>query len=116
MAEQRIINSKGNIDGKTAFNMMKSAEIRRMSDYSGETIQIDRWIVYEDVKQNGDTVTVLSIMSVNGDCYATNSSTFIEDFNALNGVMEQYGGSLESIKIVSGTSKAGRTFITCAPQ
>jgi hypothetical protein len=50
--------------------------------------------------------------NTDGETYATNSGTFIAAFRDILDVFEP--DEIKRLKIMSGTSKNNRTFITCA--
>ena len=52
-------------------------------------------------------------MTKEGEVFATNSPTFIKDFRKLVDLFNSSNERVEKIEIISGLSKAGRTFITC---
>lgn len=51
-------------------------------------------------------------MTPEGEVFGTNSATFIDDFEKMAALFGP--GGVDAIEVVSGTSKAGREFITCA--
>ena len=56
------------------------------------------------------------MMTPEGEVFATNSSTFKNDFNDILSLLESAGmdGTIFSLEVITGTSKAGREFFTCA--
>lgn len=97
-------------DKKMVYQMTKAADIQRLQDNAGKEITVEAYCLYQDERQNGDVVTVLSIRG-DGRTVATNSPTFIETF----GEIEEIAGNIigERIRVDQGTSKAGRTFYSC---
>lgn len=107
----RTKNEKMTVEEKYAMTM--SPEIGRMRDIENQIIPVDNWMIYNDVDKDGKEQTLLSILS-DGRAYATNSVTFIETFTQLNDLFTDEGMEIPAVKIIGGTSKAGRHFITCA--
>ena len=93
------------------YKMTQDAGIQKMSEKENEVITVADYTLYKDTDKDGVERTVLSIMDKDGNCYATNSATFQKDFDAMVNI---FGESLISIKVVGGTSKANRHFITCS--
>ena len=53
---------------------------------------------------------MIAVETVDGELFATISNTFREEFLDM---VEWFGADLGSIKVIAGTSKAGRKYITC---
>lgn len=107
------------VDGNKKFTPFEAAlltrnpEIYKLSDMDGQEIELCKWCIFEDGEED-DVKEILSICSPDGVVYATNSSTFMREFKSLRELYEQFGYVLTKIKVVSGVSKGGRKFITCA--
>lgn len=96
------------------YKLTMSPELGKMSDHKGEVLELEAWALYKDANKDGEEVEVLSILTKDGDSLATNSPTFKNDFFSMKSLFDVNGETFERIKIISGTSKAGRTYITCA--
>lgn len=106
----RIIATSGdNISKKDMFNMTQGSS-NKMSDSVGEVIELAAWILYETEDSKGNPVIALSVQELNGLISSTISATFIKQFNAIREFM---GDEPFNIKVVSGTSKNNREYITC---
>ena len=93
-------------------HMSMSKDITKMRDRIGEVIPVKHYMLYEDVNSKGETQRILSI----DDGYtvsATNSPTFISDFERIVSLHDMCGSTLESVTVVAGVSKSGREYITC---
>ena len=97
-----------NLDKKSIFRMTEEDALK-LSDCEGQELQVDAYVLYEDVNAKGDEVTLLSIMSDN-KVYATLSQTFIDKFIKIDEMFRDDG---YSIIVEGGTSKNGRHYITC---
>ena len=96
--------SKGKI-----FNMTQGS-VAKVSDSVGNVLELAGWILYEDEDKDGNLQTVLALKETNGLISATISKTFIEQFLKMADFMD---GEDYNIKVVGGTSNAGRNYITC---
>ena len=96
---------------KEIYQMTMSPKIQKISDNKGVVIDVAAYCFYSDEKDDGKTVDILSVMGADGIIYATNSTTFRDDFERICEIMD---GEDFSIEVISGTSKAGREFFTCA--
>lgn len=75
----------------------------------GTLIPVDAWCEYEDIKNDGEVVNLLSILS-DGKAYSCQSATFKRSF------FDMVDLGIDNLIIVktSGTTKAGRPFINCS--
>lgn len=99
------------MDGRTAYKLMKSPEVKKMSEAAGSVLEITAWIQYNSPdKETGEVKEVIAIETIDGELFATISNTFREEFLDM---VEWFGSDLGAIKVIAGTSKAGRKYITC---
>lgn len=107
-----IIKQNRELTAAEIYKMTKGASIQKVSENAAETFEVDAYLVYEDEKE--DSITeILSILTKDGEVYATNSPTFQREFNDLISIFEMTKEALPPIKIVEGLSKSGRTFYRC---
>lgn len=100
------------MDSRTAYRLMKSPESKKMLDAEGSVLQVESWILYNSPdKDTGEIKEVLAIETPDGELFATISNTFKEEFMDM---VQYFGSDLGSIKVLAGTSKAGRKYITCS--
>lgn len=93
-------------------HMTMSKDITKMRDRVGEVIPVKHFMLYEDVNSKGEAQRILSIDD--GDTVsATNSPTFISDFERIAELYAMCGATLDSVTVVAGVSKSGREYITC---
>lgn len=106
-----ILASKKELTAQQKYFMVKSPAIRKMSDIAGQTIEVENYLLYETANNDGEVKTLLSILTPDNECFTSASPTFISDFQD---VVECFGNDgFEAVKVVSGRSRAGRTFIQC---
>lgn len=99
------------MDRRTSFKIMNSNETSKMSDAEGSVLDVKAWVIYNDTdEKTGEIKKVVSLMTDDGEIFGTISNTFIREFEK---IADHFGNDVGSIKVISGTSKAGRTFITC---
>ncbi len=100
-----------NMDGRSQYKMMKSPEVKKMSDAEDSILEVNAWILYSDIDQKtGDERIVLVIKTTDEEMFGTISDTFKREFDDIVGF---FGEDVGSIKVISGQSKAGRKYITC---
>lgn len=75
----------------------------------GAEIEIDAWLEYTDVKDNGKSEDVFAMLATDGSVYACTSKTFARNVLDIAGLFEE--GEKFTIVKQSGTSKAGKPFI-----
>lgn len=107
-----ILETSNELSGAEKYFLSKSPEIRRMKEISNEEVQPDIWMIYSDTKSDGTEQEIFSMRTTDGEVYATNSKTFISDFRD---ILECFNKEdIHTIKVVEGTSRAGRKFLECA--
>lgn len=111
-----IIRKTPNITAADLFALTKGSQVRMLKDAKGETLDIDQYVLYADEQSDGSTVTVLSLKTKEGAMYATNSGTFIRNFQDILVMYESCGEEPPTcFKVGSAKSKAGREYLTCDP-
>lgn len=112
-----ITMKSGELTIMEQYQLTMSPKIRRIKDCVGQRFEVAKWCVYEDIdKKSGDTREILSMMSPEGEVFATNSDTFKNDFKDILYLLESAGmaETVFSLEVITGKSKAGRDFFTCA--
>lgn len=112
-----ITKKSGELSIMEQYQLTMSPKIQRIKDCVGQRFEVAKWCVYEDIdKKSGDTKEILSMMSPEGEVFATNSDTFKNDFKDILSLLESAGmaGTVFSLEVITGKSKAGRDFFTCA--
>lgn len=100
------------LDPRTIYKMMKSPDVKKMSDADGSVLEVAAWIVYTDVdSRTGEVREILTIQTTDGEMFGTVSGVFQREFKDIT---EFIGDDVGAIKVISGKSKAGRSFITCS--
>ena len=109
-----ILYKLGIENAKDLYDLTKSPAIKKLSTIKGETRRISCAVIYEDTKPSGEIQKVFSFRCADtGDIFATNSSTFIHDFEDARDLLKEFNEEIHTIKVDSGTSRAGRTYISC---
>ena len=99
------------MDARTAYKMMRSPEVKKMIDAEDAILEVKSWVKYTDVdSKTGEIKEILTIETADGEMFGTVSDTFKSEFDA---IVEYFGDDVGSIKVVGGTSKNDRKFITC---
>lgn len=76
----------------------------------GESIPVDGYLIFDDIKDNGETQKIVSIITPEKKVYSGQSATFRQSLKDIENVM---GGEKFSIVKISGKTKAGRDYINC---
>lgn len=99
------------LDQRTIYKMIKSPEVKKMSDAEDSILEVKSWVKYSDVdNKTGEVKEILTLETVDGEMFGTVSDTFKREFDD---IVSFFGDDVGAIKIIGGTSKAGRKFITC---
>ena len=109
-----IVKKTDNITAADLFGMTKGPDVRKMTDAKGEILDILSYVIYKDEKEDQDPVTVLSVKTVDGVMYATNSKTFIRNFADILAMYDECGEEAPTrFKVGFARSNAGREYLTC---
>jgi hypothetical protein len=107
----RIIEESRQFTKKEKYNMTKGAEIQTIGNLEDGTIfEPNGYLLFEDEKNDGSKVEILSIIDVDGRVYCSQSPTFKKSFEDISEIMDDESFS---IKKISGTTKAGREYVDC---
>ena len=99
------------MDKRTSFKLCNSNETQKMSNASGSILEVVAWALYTDIdNKTGDGKKVVSLMTADGEIFGTISETFIREFEK---IADHFDDDVGNIKVIEGTSKSGRSFITC---
>lgn len=76
----------------------------------GEKITVDGYLIFEDVKDSGEAVEIMSIITPEKKVYSCQSATFKRSILDISAIMD--GNTFTVIK-TSGETKSGRAYINC---
>lgn len=114
----KIIEKSSQMSVSELHAMTRANSIRKMETAKGSTLNIDSWVLYEDEKtdkQTGEVSTVVVLSVRDGEeVFATVSPTFKNEFFAIKEMCADAGEDFDHVVVTTGTSRAGRTFITCS--
>lgn len=100
------------LDQRTIYKMMKSPDVKKMSDADGSVLDVAAWISYTDAdSRTGEIREILTLQTTDGEMFGTVSGVFQREFKDIT---KFFGDDVGMIKVTSGKSKAGRNFITCS--
>lgn len=106
-----IIRESTNVnenDKKLIYKLTK-APGENARNCAGSIEGVKYWALYNDESEKGEVRTVLSILTETGKI-STISPTFIREFLDIAEIM---GDDPFDIKILEGTSKNGRNYVSC---
>lgn len=89
---------------RDAYKLTESQTTRKLVDLAGSVIEPSKWVLFED-----EDKTVLAL-EADGELFGTISGTFIDAFVK---AFDELGADMGPIRVVTGTSRAGRTYVTC---
>lgn len=82
--------------------------VKTLSD--GDVINVAGYIEFTDVKDDGTTAELMSIITTDNTVFSTQSVTFKRSIKDIETVMQ---GFPFPVKKISGQSKAGRKYVDC---
>ena len=109
-----ILRTSGTFTMAEMYRLTKSPEIAKLSTVKGQTLELERFIVYEDNNADGEAAVIAAFETVQGELFATNSRTFTNDFLDIVTMCDETGAALpKQIKVLEKTGKSGRSYIQC---
>ena len=112
MSKIMITNATRELTEVEQYFMTMDAGITSMKDVAdGTSIPVDAYIEFKDTKNDGTEANLLSIITVDGKVYSTQSETFKSSLKAIHELMH---GKPYAVVKCSGETKAGRPFVDCA--
>lgn len=94
------------------YFLTKAQDVQKMTEAVDQVLDLVAWAIYTDVDKDGKEVELFSMLTEDGDKFATNSSTFIGAFREILDIFEPE--EVKRLKVMNGISKNNRTFVTCA--
>ena len=114
----KILEKSRQMSVSELYSMTRANNVRKMELAKGTRLVIDDYVLFEDDKEDaktGDKVAVQVLAVRDGEyVFATISPTFKEEFFAIRGMCEDAGEPFDHVNVCTGTSRNGRTFITCS--
>ena len=106
----KILFTNKDFDKREIYKHTRAAGVSIKDCEDGAIIVPAEVCIYEDVNNNGESVTITSIIDKDGKHYVTNSRFFREELTYILDLMkgEEFGLVVRNQKI-----KGGRTFVTC---
>lgn len=107
-----ILNSNKELSKEEIYFLTKAQDVIKMTEAVDSTVDLTAWCIYTDKDAEGKDVELFAMRTEEGESYATNSPTFIAAFRDILDVFDPE--EIKKLKIMSGTSKNNRQYITCA--
>lgn len=109
-----IINKSANVASAfELYKLVQSPNRTKLTDIKGQTIELDKWVLYTEPDKDGKEMFLLALSTVDGTAYCTNSSTFCRSFESAVATFGQFGEEFHKIQVTTGKSKNGRDYIDC---
>lgn len=106
-----IIRKSHELTKKELYFLTKAPTVQKMSEHKNERIELSGWVLYNDLKNDGTTTEILSVVTPENEVFATNSTTFIKSFLEMQDIFDDE--KIPAIRIVSAVSRAGREYLDC---
>ena len=107
----RKISNEG-MDEITRYNLINGDGSAGLSTAAGSVLEVEDYVIYDTIDINtNDEKTVLSLVTKDGEFFATNSATCVDAFEKIISSFKK----LPNIEFYKGVSKKGREFLACRP-
>ena len=108
---KNIIEKSRELTNQELYLLTMSPKTDSVKNHVGERFDVSAWLLFEDTdKRTGEVHNVLSVLNPDNEVLSTISPTFQSDFMD----MAELFNNEFAFEIISGKSKAGREFVTCA--
>ena len=107
-----IIASNKELTKEEIYFLTKAQDVLKMTEAVDSIVDLKAWCIYTDKDAEGKDVELFAMRTEEDESYATNSPTFISAFRDILDVFDPE--EVTKLKIMSGTSKNNRQYITCA--
>ncbi len=107
-----ILKANKELTKEETYFLTKAQDVLKMTEAVDSTVDLKAWCIYTDTDADGKEVELFAMRTEEDESYATNSPTFIAAFRDILDVFDPE--EIKRLKIMSGTSKNNRTYITCA--
>ena len=108
---KNIIEKSRELTNQELYLLTMSPKADSVKNHIGERVDVAAWLLFEDAdKRTGEVHQVLSVLTPENEVFTTISPTFQADFMD----MAELFNNEFAFEIISGKSKAGREFVTCA--
>lgn len=106
-----IIEMSKNVDKKRAYQLTHAMQTSKVQDAVDSVLPVSAWVRYNDIDNTTGEVKEVVVIESEGEIFGTISKTFIREFVD---ILQTFGEDDDlAIKVVQGTSKAGRKFVSC---
>lgn len=106
-----ILNASEGLTKKDIYKLTKQG--CSVKDAVGSIIDYAGFVEYEEDNSKGERVEILAILDKAGDAYSTTSPTFKREFHDILDMFADDPEGIPGIRITTGVSKSGRSFMTC---
>ena len=107
-----LLKTNKELSKKEIYFLTKTQDAQKMTEAADQELELTSWAIYKDHNAEGEEVELFAMRTVEGETFATNSPTFISAFRDILDVFEPE--EITKLKVMTGTSKNNRTYITCA--
>lgn len=108
---KNIIEKSRELTNQELYLLTMNPKAESVKNHVGERFDVSAWLLFEDTdKKTGEVHSVLSVLTPENEVFSTISPTFQSDFMDM---AELFHNDF-AFEVISGKSKAGREFVTCA--
>ena len=80
-----IINKSANVASSfDLYKLVQSPERKKLTDIKGQTITLDKWVLYTEPDKDGKEMKLLALTTADGSAYCTNSASSAAPLRALS--------------------------------
>ena len=108
----QVLEQNKELTKEELYFLTKAQDVQKMAEAVDSVLTLTAWCIYLDHNSDGEEVELFSMRTEDGETFATNSPTFIKAFREILDIFSP--DEVKRLKVMNGTSKNNRTFVTCA--
>lgn len=110
IVKTNIKDNEWNMD--ISYDMFESPDRKSVKSYSGSTVTINKYAIYEEYDNNDNVMRLLTMMSDEGIVFVTNSPAFIRTFERIAELAQRSRLDTFAITFRKEKSKNDREYMT----
>lgn len=95
-----------------SYDMFESPDRLKGADLKGAQVHVDKYCLYEEFDAQNNTVRILTVLTTEGQVFATTSAAFIRTFGRIMELAKRCNVEDVCIEIIAERSKNNREYIT----
>ena len=110
IVKTNIMDNEWNMD--ISYDMFESPDRKSVKDNSEKVVTINKYAIYEEYDNNGNTMRLLTMLTTENEVYVTTSPAFIRTFERIAELAKRSNINTFAITFRKEKSKNNREYMT----